>query len=184
MKYNPDSHHRKSTRLPDYDYSQHGVYFVTICIQGRRCLFGEIIDGDMQINELGETASRYWKKIETLHPFFRLGEFIIMPNHIHGIIFIENEEKITDTVGATHRAARKNDRGISEIHMHKKSISSVINHYKGAVKKWANKNEYEYFSWQRNYHEHIIRDEKSLEMISEYIMYNPVTWKDDKFFTM
>ena len=88
MKYNPDIHHRRSIRLKGYDYSQNGLYFITICTQNREHLFGTITNGQMALNPMGEIAHNEWFKTESMRPNIRLHEFIVMPNHIHGIIEI------------------------------------------------------------------------------------------------
>ena len=88
MKYNPDIHHRRSIRLQGYDYSSPGAYFVTMCTHNRECLFGEIANGKMRLNELGKIASQCWLAIPDHFPHARLGAFVIMPNHVHGIIWI------------------------------------------------------------------------------------------------
>ena len=87
MKYNPDTHHRRSIRLKGYDYSQDGAYFVTICTHNIECLFGKIVDGEMRINEWGKIAERCWLEIPQHYPNVSLDEFVIMPNHIYGILF-------------------------------------------------------------------------------------------------
>jgi len=94
MKYNPDIHHRRSIRLRDYDYSQAGAYFITICAHNRECLFGEIADGAMRLNAAGEIAMQCWQEIPLHFPHSALDEWVIMPNHLHGIVVL------TDTVGA------------------------------------------------------------------------------------
>ncbi|XGB43143.1 MAG: hypothetical protein LVS60_04975 [Nodosilinea sp. LVE1205-7] len=88
MKYNPDIHHRRSIRLKGYDYSQNGLYFVTICTQNRHHLFGTITNGQMALNPMGEIVHDEWFKTASMRPNIRLHEFIVMPNHIHGIIEI------------------------------------------------------------------------------------------------
>ena len=87
-KFDPKKHHRRSIRLKRYDYSQAGAYYVTIVTQGRECLFGEIIDGEMHLNKYGEIIRKWWNEIPIHFPNVELGAFIIMPNHVHGIIFI------------------------------------------------------------------------------------------------
>ena len=88
MKYNPDIHHRRSIRLKGYDYSQNGLYFITICTQNREQLFGTITNSQMALNPMGEIAHNEWFKTESMRPNLRLHEFIVIPNHIHGIIEI------------------------------------------------------------------------------------------------
>jgi REP element-mobilizing transposase RayT len=129
----------------------------------------------MGLNEVGKIAHKYWKKIEELHDFVKLDAFVIMPNHVHGIIVINNPVGVCQWQTPT-------DTNIKNIQLPKKGIPSLINHYKGAVKKWASKNEHTDFAWQRNYHEHIIRNEKSWEKIQDYIIHNSEGWEQDEFF--
>jgi len=170
MNYNPKIHHRRSMRLKDYDYSQAGVYFVTICSQNRDCLFGEIVDDRMRLNKYGIIAKDEWRRSEQIRKEIKLDEFIVMPNHLHGIIFIEN------TVGANGRSPlhRKN--------MGSKTLSSFMAGYKSFVTKQINilRQTPGILVWQRNYYEHIIRNETELNKIREYIIYNPVNWKSDE----
>ncbi len=91
MKYNPDKHHRQSIRLPGYDYSQAGFYFVTICCYQRQCLFGDIADGVMQLNQYGEIVAETYQWLSQRYPYLNLDEWIIMPNHFHGIMVISNQ---------------------------------------------------------------------------------------------
>ena len=94
MKYNPDIHHRRSIRLAEYDYSQCGYYFITVCTQGRRCLFGEIEKGRMILNDAGKMIGRWWNELKNKYANIEIDEYVIMPNHCHGII------NIVGTVGA------------------------------------------------------------------------------------
>jgi len=89
-KYNPDKQHRRSIRLQRYDYSQQGIYFVTLCTHNRECLFGEILDGEMRLNEFGKLTQQCWLEISDHFPHVQLDEFAIMPNHIHGIIILND----------------------------------------------------------------------------------------------
>lgn len=88
MKHDPDRYHRRSIRLKGYDYSQAGAYFVTICTQGRECLFGEVVDGEMRLNEAGQMVHRIWNDLFVKYPDIEIDEFVVMPNHFHGIIII------------------------------------------------------------------------------------------------
>ncbi|MDR1153558.1 MAG: hypothetical protein LBL04_02510 [Bacteroidales bacterium] len=92
MPYNPTIHHRRSIRLKDYDYSQAGLYFITICVQNRHCLFGKITDNKMILNKYGKIAYGEWLKTPNMHPNIQLDEFIVMPNHMHGIIVIADND--------------------------------------------------------------------------------------------
>ena len=88
MKYDPGTHHRRSIRLKDYDYSQEGAYFVTICSHERKCLFGEILDGEMRLNDIGTVVRNEWLNSERMRREIHLDTFVVMPNHIHGVVFI------------------------------------------------------------------------------------------------
>ncbi len=179
MKYNPQKHHRKSICLKGYDYSQAGMYFVTICCHDRLCLFGHIENGKMILSPTGIVADVLWHEIKNHVPNVELGEFIVMPNHIHGIIIITTDNVGGNVVGTTHALSlppppRFQNQG-------KNTLSSIVGSYKSAVSKHVHRLGFE-FSWQRNYYEHIIRNEQSYKRISEYIMNNPAKWNDDKFY--
>jgi len=90
MQYNPDKHHRRSIRLQGYDYSQPGIYFITICTKNHECLFGEILNGEMRLNDFGKIAHQCWLEIPNHFPHIQLDEFVIMPDHIHGIIILND----------------------------------------------------------------------------------------------
>ncbi|PCI24009.1 transposase [Candidatus Peregrinibacteria bacterium] len=176
MVYNSHIHRRNSIRLRHYDYSQEGMYFITICTKDRKSYFGKIVDHQMVLNEKGRMAKLFWYKIGKIHNFVELKEFVIMPNHIHGIIILKNQMKQGDL-------EKYEKHNLMVYHSFKpKSISSLIGHYKAAVKKWMNNNNYGDFCWQRNYYEHIIRDDNRLKTISHYIVNNPKNWKEDRFF--
>jgi REP element-mobilizing transposase RayT len=179
MKYNPDIHHRRSIRVKGYDYSQAGLYFITICTQNRLCLFGEIVDDDRgtticALNEYGRIAEKEWIKTSKMRPNIRLDVFVIMPNHMHGII------EIADGRGTMHRAPTVEQFGKPTSN----TIPTIIRGYKSSVTKQINilRNQPGVPVWQRNYYEHIIRDEKSYYQISEYIQTNPLKWQDDKYY--
>jgi len=172
------------------------MYFVTICTKDKECFFGKIENGKMFLNDVGEMAKRYWLKIEELHDFVGLGSFVIMPNHVHGIIEIRNEnvgasiygapkhQVFTDgNQGAIHRAPTGIG-GFAGIHnpMFQKSLGRIIRWYKGRCTFEINKKRLYSFSWQRNYYEHIIHNEKSFEKINDYIICNPQLWENDEFF--
>jgi len=173
MKYNPDIHHRRSIRLQGYDYSSPGAYFVTMCTHNRECLFGEIANGKMRLNELGKIASQCWLAIPDHFPHARLGAFVIMPNHVHGIIWI-----VDNIVGAKNFSPLQSQqpRGTS------KTIGSIIRGFKIGVTKWARQHIDVHTVWQRNYYEHIIRNETELNNIRQYIINNPIIWQSDEYY--
>ncbi|MFH1392688.1 MAG: transposase [bacterium] len=161
--------HRQSIRLPDYDYSDFGYYFVTICAQNMAYDFGIIIDNKIKLTKIGEIAGQYWLKIPEHFKKIKLDKFVVMPNHLHGIVVIECR-------GAPWRAPTKTKFGP----LKPKSLSLIMNHFKGSVKRWSNKNSFEYFQWQRNYYERIIRNSQELNRTRLYIQNNPINWELDR----
>jgi len=172
MKYNPTLHHRRSIRLKGYDYSQAGLYFVTICCQNRVCAFGEIVNNEMVLNEYGQIVQMVWDELPQHYDNIQLGEFMIMPNHIHGIVVITD-----DNVGAGLKPApttTTTNHGLSEIVRALKTFSArKINESRNTPGEKL---------WQRNYWEHIIRNEQSYQRIADYIVNNPINWQSDKFY--
>ena len=175
MKYDPNKHHRKSIRLKGYDYSSPGAYFVTICTYNGECLFGEIRDSSMYLNDFGKVVENEWWKSSEIRKELDLDVFQTMPNHIHGIVMIQEERPDPNktVVGANGR---------SPLRMKPKSLSSFIAGYKSICTKRINelRNTTGVPVWQRNYHEHIIRNEEELNRIREYIINNPLKWELDK----
>lgn len=197
MSYNPNKHNRKSIRLKGYDYSQAGLYFITICCQDKAHLFGEIENGIMLLNDFGQIAHNEWKHTEKIRDNIHIHDYIIMPDHIHGIIeilFKKNE---------------KEDSQISKFTSPSQSLGSIIRGYKIAtikkIKEHINNKEnllkstgelqfaptksqfaptakkkilaLNYKIWQRNYYETIIRNKTAYNNISKYIRNNPKDWK-------
>ena len=252
--YNPNIHHRRSIRLQGYDYSQEGLYFITICCENRELRFGKIENDEMILNEFGSIAYKEWAKLPERFPNFDLDVFQIMPNHIHGIIALKDvgagftpaqnnatdkpvgagftpaQNNATDkTVGAGFTPAQnengQNDfrqpetitgqpetitgqpetitgqpqglplphdddnnigAGVNPAPTKNATVGDIVGAYKSLVTNACidicnSKNIRLGKLWQRNYHEHIIRNEQSYQTISEYIINNPRNWKDDKF---
>ncbi len=187
MRYESREYHRKPIRLKDYDYSQAGAYFITICSAGRDCLFGEVEEDEMRLNEAGKIVADEWKRSAEIRREIELDEFIVMPNHIHGIVIITKPN-----VGATGRSPLRddtqrrddNDRGRSPLRSGPvpKSIGAFVAGFKSATAKRINEMRRTpgVPVWQRNYYEHIIRNEKDLSEIREYIMNNPLKWEWDE----
>ena len=148
--------HRRSLRLPGYDYSRAGAYFITACTQNRVMLFGGVIDGDVRLNEMGTIVQQTWEDLPRHYLGIALDAFIVMPNHVHGIIILAHESErrhaIPEIVRGfkTFSARRVNERA---------GKSGVL--------------------WQRGYYEHVIRNEKALDRIRAYIANNPARWADD-----
>ena len=191
-QYNPQIHHRRSIRLKGYDYAQAGLYFITICCENRICRFGNIENGEMILNEYGKIAHHEWVKLSERFPNFELDAFQIMPNHIHGII-------VLNTVGATLAVAQNDEKTQNDIIAQNDendiragvnpapTLFDVVGAYKslvanGCLEIYKTRNETRGKLWQRNYYEHIIRDEQSYQKISNYIINNPVNWAEDKFY--
>jgi putative transposase len=177
MKYDPQIHHRRSIRLKEYDYTQAGAYFITICSYQRGHVFGEIIDGEMKLNPWGEIARDEWFKTAALRSNVELyeDEFVVMPNHIHGIIWL-NDEAGTWRRRVTTNPTEKFGKPVAG------SIPTIIRAYKSAVTYAINglENSRGCIVWQRNYYEHVIRNEKEFDLIARYIYYNPCNWQMDQ----
>jgi len=179
-------HYRRSIRLRGYDYAQAGAYFVTICTHSQGCLLGEIVDGEMRLNPLGTMAAASWHAIPHHSPRVVLDEGIIMPNHIHGIIVIQGRgeasalpiyvpKELPKTDASPLRRGRLNGTqpgSLSAIVQNFKSISTrQINGMRGVPGTPV---------WQRNYYEHVIRNDRELDRIREYIATNPLKWALDQ----
>lgn len=176
MKFNPDIHHRRSIRLKNYDYSQAGLYFITICIHDRSPLFGKIIDGEMLLNAAGYMVANQWLLLPYRFSTIVLHEYIVMPNHFHGII---------ESVGVIPYGCPDEDRtGINPA----PTVGDVVGAFKSLSTneyiRNVKQNEWQPFNgklWQRNYYEHIIRDEEAYLKIAEYIQTNPLRWWEDTY---
>ena len=183
MKYNPEIHHRRSIRLKGYDYSQPGAYFVTFCSYQRMDVFGEIVDGEMILNDAGKIARDEWFRTAELRPYVKLydDEFVIMPNHGHGIIWIEDDDH---PVGALRRNAqsRAEQRSAPTKTVAPGSLGAIVRAYKSAVTYAVNaaENQRGAVLWQRNYYDHIIRTDRELDNIRWYIVNNPLHWQSDR----
>ncbi len=197
-KYNPQIHHRRSIRLKGYDYSQAGLYFITICIHNRECLFGEIItievenfqplpQPEMKLNDAGKIANECWLEISKHFPNAVLHEHIVMPNHVHGIIELTGNDvtNAVPNVGVENFQPLQHDTTNQNKFqkMIPRSIGSIVKGFKIGVTKWFRSNTEIETIWQRNYHEHIIRNEQSYQTISNYIINNPAKWEEDKFYS-
>lgn len=191
MKYNPQIHHRRSIRLKGYDYSQAGAYFITICTKDRQRLFGEITNGEMILNEMGTIAYNEWLKTPELRPNVSLDVFVIMPNHMHGIIVINDDETGRGELHSPLPPNNDANRGEcnsplpvpgTSFRSPSNNVGAIVRGYKSSVTKQINLLNYDGSVWQRNYHEHIIRNERSYQRISDYVIDNPKNWIDDKFY--
>ncbi len=169
----------KSTRLPDYDYSSNGAYYVTICTKNRECVLGEIINGKTVLSEIGKIVEYEWKQTCEIRKNVELDEYIIMPDHLHGILFIETVTRNVETPR----------RGVSTMHIPNphhnpewkpNSLGSIICQFKSICTKQIRAIGFHDFAWQTRFHEHIIRDEKELNIKRRYIINNPLKWEFDR----
>ena len=195
-----------SARLQSWDYGSNGAYFITICTQNREHFFGEIVVSTtvltpnvetpklgvstfvdqtnvvstMKLNDVGRLAEKYWFEIPDHFPFVELGNFVVMPNHTHGILIINKNGRdgvpptVADETDAVTKPGGKNEKWKSN------TIGSIINQYKRIVTINARKIHAD-FNWQSRFHDHIIRDSQSFETIQHYIINNPLNWDTDKF---
>ena len=151
----------ESSRLKKWDYSAPGHYFITICTKDRKCLFGNVTRGKMILSEMGKIAEQYWREIPDHFNHVKLDEFVVMPNHIHGIITIVEMSKLDVSTGINHDATK---------------IGIIINQYKRICTIRIRASNPGISIWQTRYHDHIIRDEYELDQIRQYIINNPLNW--------
>ncbi len=178
---------RRSIRLKGYDYNQAGAYFVTIVTQDRAHLFGEVVGGDIRLNAYGQIVRRCWQEIPMHFPNASVDDFIVMPNHVHGIIVIMENDII---VGATHASPQPSPQPGPQTSAHpprphgpqRRSVASIVGSFKSAASRRINdlRGTPGQSVWQRNYYEHIIRDDESLNRIRQYILDNPARWALDQ----
>ena len=159
MKYDPDRQHRQSVRLKRYDYSQSGGYFVTICVQDRQSAFGSVIEGEMHLDATGLLAQSVWTQLTERFPGVLLDEFVLMPNHLHGIILLPSRQDAGNTPP---------------------NLGEVVRAFKAVTTRSVRQTGQSNFAWQRSYYEHIVHDEQDLLRIQQYIVNNPALWADDE----
>ena len=175
-KYDSNKHHRRSIRLKGHDYTQPGAYFVTICTYQRQTLLGEIVDGAMVLNACGEIARDEWFKTAQIRDNVQLheDEFVVMPNHLHGIIWIDKPVGATGPVAPTKNDFLPGPKS--------GSIGAIIGQYKTVTTRRINQTLDSPGApiWQRNYYEHIIRSDGELNAIRQYVQQNPLKWELDQ----
>lgn len=179
MKFDPEIRHRRSIRLANYDYSKAGFYFVTLCTYQKQYLFGEIINDEMQLNQIGKVVKQEWLRSATIRKEVELDEWIVMPNHLHGIIIINNiyEEKMYE-----YQSAHSNQgASLAPLHRKPKSLSSFMAGFKSAVTKKVRLmcEISDFVVWQRSFYESIIKDDIHLDNARLYIQNNPFNWHQD-----
>ncbi|HZF33660.1 MAG TPA: transposase [Candidatus Angelobacter sp.] len=168
----PDNH-RRSIRLREYDYAQPGGYFVTICTHDHKCLFGEVVDSEMHLNELGEIVATEWLQTAEIRSEIALDAFVVMPNHVHAVVFITK-----DLPSPSKDVLPRARRGTGP-----RSLSALVAGFKAATTRRANSIQRKPIDplWQRNYYEHVIRNDQDLDRIRRYVTDNPARWTDDGY---
>jgi REP element-mobilizing transposase RayT len=177
---------RKWPRLPGYDYTQPGGYFVTICTHQRDYRFGDIAGGVMRLNAWGRIAAMGWEQISAHFPFVTVDVYVVMPNHVHSIIFIGDAPSKKVEVGMRHASSLRtqNEAGRGKGAL-PGSLGAIVGAYKSAVTRQINRLEGfgESHIWQSNYHDHIIRNESELSQLRAYVINNPAQWEYDTFYS-
>ena len=178
----------ESTRLQHWDYGRNASYFITICTKKRLYHFGDILYDQIQLSKIGKIAYSCWQEIPIHFPFVKLGSFVVMPNHVHGIVMIhktdnkhENADPVETQDFASLRSLAKPNSPQNRFGPQSKNLASIIRGFKIGVTKNARQINPD-FAWQPRYHDHIIRNKKDHQNVSKYIINNPAKWCDDMFY--
>jgi REP element-mobilizing transposase RayT len=179
-----------SARWPAWDYGRNAAYFITICTANRAPYFGQIVNGETAVTPVGQSARDCWREIPAHFPFVLLGEFVVMPNHVHGIIIInkpDDGDATTPTVETQIIASLPPSQSPDQTQKPKnkfgpqsQNLASIVRGYKIGVTKFARQNDIP-FGWQARYHDHVIRTPAEYDRISHYIYHNPQKWADDRY---
>lgn len=178
-----------SARLQSWDYSNEGMYFITICTKNREHYFGEIVNGQIKLSEIGQIVESEWYKTFDMRVDMNLmqDEFIVMPNHFHAILIIGENQYNTQRRDAMHCVSTGNDTNKiqpqNKFGSQSKNLASIIRGFKIGVTTNARKLHAD-FEWQSRYHDHIIRNNESHQKIRNYIINNPAKWEEDKFYSI
>ena len=198
MQYDPGRHHRRSIRLPGYEYSRPGAYFITVCTRGRQCILGDVVDGEMSLNKAGRAVRAAWRDLPNHYPHIELDAFVVMPNHVHAIIVLVDETAHAD-VGAgfasnateggpetpSYRpgnSAYERKPAHSHDHVRRHGLPEIVRGFKTFVARCINRTRGTPGRpvWQRNYYEHIIRNDREWNAVRLYIRDNPQHWDLDR----
>lgn len=189
-----------SARLSNWDYSSNAAYFITICTADRKHYFGNILNLSMQLSKVGEFAKKCWMNIPDHFPHFYLDAFVVMPNHVHGIVmirkpYIDNNSLINvvetgyalslqekSTQETTDQVEEEKERHPRFRNQGRNTISAMVGSFKSAVSKYCNERKLG-FGWQTRFYDHIIRNNNEFHVVRNYIINNPVNWKGDKFYS-
>jgi len=181
----------ESTRLPNWNYAAKGWYFVTICTRERTHFFGEVITSQMEFSTIGEIAQQFWAEIPKHFNHTYIDAYVIMPNHVHGIIVIDrphqvnrdrppNVEMLPPNVETLQCNVSTRGQFMSDISPQAGSLGAIVRSYKSAVSRWSHQNGFEDFAWQDRFYDRIIRADGSLNCIRQYIVNNPTKWELDR----
>jgi REP element-mobilizing transposase RayT len=175
MPYDPDKHHRRSIRLRGYDYAACGAYFVTMCVHRRECLLGAVVDGEVRLNEYGCAVEECWGAIPQHFAHVELDAFVVMPNHVHGIVVITAQSAVDSPVVSDRKRPNGPPRG---------ALGAIVSTFKAASGRRINqlRDTTGMQVWQRDYYEHIIRYAVALDRIRIYIEANPARWAGDMLY--
>ena len=197
MPTNQKYPHRRSIRLQNYDYRQAGFYFVTICTQDQKCMFGEIVKGEMYLNGAGSLAQSIWSTLPERFAHIELDQYMVMPNHLHGIMVLTGSpsmpkrdvdtanvpERFMHAKGRVHQGHAPNmGSQQSRIH-HIPTLGEIIRTFKGLATSRIHSEGKPDFAWQASFYEHIIRNDDDLDRIRHSIVNNPARWAEDRLYT-
>lgn len=185
MTYDPQKHHRQSIRLRQYDYSWPGAYFVTICVREKECVLGEIVNGEMQLSDWGRIVHTFWDAIPEHFPNVFIDGRVTMPNHMHAIINIDHDRRgavAAPNIAAPNIAAPFAENAGEETSPLRPTLGQIVAYYKYQTTKRINelRGTPGVPFWQRNYWEHVVRDDIDLNRIRQYIENNPLRWHEDQ----
>ena len=171
----------ESTRLPDRDYAANGWYFVTICTKHCIYHFGSgVVSAKVKLTPIGEIAQQYFIDIPNHSKHTYIDAYVVMPNHVHGIVVIDNKSHIAPSPHKQIKADTAESQFMSQISPKPGSLSTIIRSYKSAVTHWCRRNQHEHFAWQERFYESIIRADDSIDRIRQYIINNPAKWEQNK----
>ncbi|MBI3128798.1 MAG: transposase [Candidatus Tectomicrobia bacterium] len=190
MPFNPDARRRRSVRLKGWDYASRGAYFITICVQGRECRLGEIAGGKMRLSEAGAMVHRTWEELPLRFPNVGLDAFVVMPNHLHGILVLKvrrGESRIRPLEAGGSSPLHEGEHKVRPYGTLPWTIGRIVQAFKSTVtRRYAadvKEQGWPPFSgrfWQRNFYEHILRDEAEWDRAREYVLHNPLEWAEDE----
>jgi REP-associated tyrosine transposase len=167
MSTKASAQRRRSIRLAEFDYGQTGLYFVTLCVHDRKCLFGEIVDGAMQLNAIGAIVAAEWRRTPEIRPNVTVDEFVVMPNHFHALLAMESSGRgVLNTPSA-------------QLHSPSQTLGAILRGFKASTTRYFRERHSQAPLWQRNYYEHVVRNDDELTRIREYILNNPIQWALD-----